>query len=304
MKNIREPIAAGTLYPSSPDKLRSDVLGLLGDFPASPLSGEWVAMVVPHAAYAYSGTVAAYNYRILRECLFDTVIILGPNHHRLGFRGTSIYARGAFKTPLGEMYIDEILAEEILSRDTGAVFDEEAHLREHSIEVQIPFLQVVSPQIKIVPISMADYHWKTCGRLAQAIVKGIKKSSGKKILIMASTDLSHYHPYERACQMDQIAIQDIESMDPGRLHMDAEHGMRCELCGFGPVLTTMLAARDLGAHMATTLFYRNSGDVTGEKDRVVGYASIVVLKEKLEGEEVLKEMEQEFWSEKEKKVLL
>ncbi|MBI1870368.1 MAG: AmmeMemoRadiSam system protein B [Chlamydiae bacterium] len=303
MSSIREPAVAGLFYPNSLAQLRADILSFLEKAAGIALHGELVGLILPHAGFPYSGQIAACGYHLLQSLKLDAVIIIGPNHKVEGFQGTSVYAKGGFKTPLGVLEVDEELAEDILSRDSGAVFNEKAHLKEHSLEVHVPFLQVVSPQVKMVPIVMADYQWKTCERLARAVVKAIKKRKEKKILLIASTDLSHYHSYEEALKMDKIAIQDIESMDPGRLYMDAAHQERSELCGFGPVLTTLIASRELGATKAKTLASANSGDVTEDWSRVVGYVSMAIMKGAMEGEEWFKEMEEAFLDEIERKAL-
>ncbi len=303
MSNVREPAVAGLFYSGSARQLKLDVLSFLKDVSLPQIPGELIALVVPHAGLTYSGRVAAHAYRVLQETVFDTAILIGPNHQGLGFPGTSVYAKGAFKTPLGEFKIDEDLAEMILCKDTGSVFNAVSHAKEHSLEVQIPFLQIIASHMKIVPIVMADYDWKTCSRLANAIVHAILAKKQKKIILIVSTDLSHYFSYEEAIRKDRIAIQDIESMDPGRLYMDAAKEERAELCGFGPMLTALLAVRELGANAVKTLNFANSGDVTGDKTKVVGYVSMAIFKRSLEDERLLAEMEEEFLSGLEKKSL-
>lgn len=297
---IREPVVAGLFYPNTAQKLKEDISVLLQHIPIQSITGDLLALVVPHSRYAYSGGIAAQAYQLLKFASYDSFIVLGTNHERLGFPGTSVYAKGTFKTPLGLMEVDAELAEDILVRDSGAVFDPAAHLVEHSIEVQVPFLQFILPHSKIVPIVMADYSWKACERLADAIVRAIRKARDRKVFIIVSTDLSQDHTYDEAVRMDKIAIQDIESMDPGRLHMDVACQTRTELCGFGPVITAMIAARKRGATSVKTFAYANSGDVTGDKTRVVGYASMAIYRRLNEDQELLEEIEEEFFLEKEK----
>lgn len=294
MKNIaRFPIGTGLFYPNSARKLKENVLELLERVaPISP-AGELVALVVPHGAYVSSGLVAAHAYRLLQSRPYDSLIVLGPNHQRAGFPGTSVYAKGSFKTPLGEMEVDAELAEDILANDSGAIFDLPAHSEEHSIEVQLPFLQTVLPSSKIVPIVMNDHSWKACERLADAMVKSIRRQSSKHILIIATTDLSQDRKYEDVVRMDKVAIQDIECMDPGRLHMDVVHGERSELCGFGPVLATLLATRKRGATYVKTLSYTNTGEMTGDEASVRGYVSMAISKRLNEDQELLEEIEEE-----------
>ncbi|MDI7260353.1 MAG: AmmeMemoRadiSam system protein A, partial [Thermodesulfobacteriota bacterium] len=191
------------------------------------------------------------------------------------FKGASLYDRGGYRTPLGLVPVDVELSKRMMEKWKGIQFLPEAHAQEHSLEVQIPFLQVVLKSFKLVPIVMEPYwSWETCHSLASAIAETVK---GKNILLIASSDLSHFHSYEKAVEMDKIVLGHLERFDPEGLNRDLKKG-RCEACGGGPVITMMLAAKALGATRGKVLKYLNSGDVTGDRNRVVGYGAALFYK--------------------------
>jgi AmmeMemoRadiSam system protein B/AmmeMemoRadiSam system protein A len=274
MGEIREPAVAGAFYPGRPDILSRDVKRYLEEAEKEKIDGEIIALVSPHAGYMYSGQVAAYAYKLIEGKTFDSVIVIGPSHRAL-FKGASIYDRGGYRTPLGVVPIDVELSKKIMEKRKEIQFLPEAHNQEHSLEVQIPFLQVVLKSFKLIPIVMEPYwSWGTCQYLASAIAETVR---GKKVLLIASSDLSHFHSYEKAVELDKIVLNHIERFDPEGLNRDLRDG-RCEACGGGPILSIMLAAKALGANKGKVLKYLNSGDVTGDRSRVVGYAAGVFYK--------------------------
>jgi len=274
MKEIREPAVAGAFYPDNPDVLSRDLKRYLENAKKEKLEGEIVALISPHAGYMYSGQVAAYAYKLLEGMTFDSVVVVAPSHRAL-FTGASIYDRGGFRTPLGIVPVDVELSKKMMGQRKEIQFLPEAHSQEHSLEVQIPFLQVVLKSFKLVPIVMEPYwSWETCQYLASAIAEGAK---GKKVLLIASSDLSHFHSYDKAVNLDRIVLSYIDRFDPEGLNRDLK-GERCEACGGGPVVTIMLAAKMLGANRGRVLKYANSGDVTGDRSRVVGYGAGVLYK--------------------------
>lgn len=275
--DLRKAAVAGLFYPSDKRKLVGEVRSFLNEAQNRPLSGTLMAAVVPHAGYIYSGRIAAEIYRLSALQNFDSCLILGPNHRGVGGQCSSIYEKGSFETPLGRLEIDYELAQAVLKHDALAVFNPLAHAAEHSIEVQIPFLQIVKPGIKIVPIVMSDYEYETCVRLAQAIQNAILEFPDKKVIILASTDFSHYHSYEKAVKMDSLAMNLIEEMNPEALFRRAESG-EIELCGLGPAIVTVLIMKKWGHIQVQKIQYANSGDVTGDKSSVVGYAAIAFIK--------------------------
>ncbi|MFB0526190.1 MAG: AmmeMemoRadiSam system protein B [bacterium] len=299
---VRRARWGGQFYDDSPKALRDSVEGFLKKVDQEKLPGELVALISPHAGYVYSGQVAAYAYRQLEGEDFDTVILLGPSH-RVPVRGASVCAEGWWQTPLGKVKVDSEIAKEIISKHELFYFDEKAHMDEHSLEVQLPFLQATLKDFEIVPIVVNDSSQELCQLLADAIVRSKGK---KKILIVASTDMSHYHPYGRACLIDGVAIRDLENFNLDSLRRDLTSG-KTELCGGAAVFTSVLAARACGANKIKLLRYANSGDVTGEKGRVVGYGAFAIVH--LKQEEKAPGLEKEkggkkMLNEKQQKVLL
>jgi AmmeMemoRadiSam system protein B/AmmeMemoRadiSam system protein A len=274
MKEIREPAVAGAFYPDNPEVLSRDVKRYLENAKKEKLEGEIVALISPHAGYMYSGQVAAYAYKLIEGKAFDSVVVVAPSHRAL-FRGASLYDRGGFRTPLGIVPVDLELSRKMMERRKEIQFLPEAHSQEHSLEVQIPFLQVALKSFKLVPIVMEPYwSWETCQHLASAIAGAVK---GKKVLLIASSDLSHFHSYDEAVRLDKIVLSYIDQFDPEGLNRDLK-SERCEACGGGPVVAIMLAAKMLGANRGKVLKYANSGDVTGDRSRVVGYGAGVIYK--------------------------
>lgn len=284
MKEIREPALAGSWYPGDPEILSRDVKRYLENAKEEKVDGEIVALVSPHAGYMYSGQVAAYAYKLIEGKSFDTVVVVGPSH-RFPFKGASLWDRGGFRTPLGVVPVDDELSKKLMEKRKEIRFIPEAHNQENSLELQIPFLQTVLKSFKLVPIAMEpDWSWETCQYLASAIAETVR---GKKVLLVASTDLSHYYTYNIAIELDRIFLNHIERFDIEGLNRDLKSN-RTEACGGGPVVTIMLAAKTLGANQSKVLKYLNSGDVTGDRSRVVGYAAGVFYKT-VGGKEKMKE---------------
>lgn len=267
---IRKSAFAGTWYPGRSSALRTSVEQFLGDASSVPPDGDVVALVSPHAGHVYSGHVAAHAYKTVQKAKYDAVIITGPSH-RVAFRGVSVFAGEGFETPLGVVQVETDLANRISKEGTCVFAGMEEHALEHSIEIQLPFLQIALEGISFVPILMGDQDSKTCSDLARAIVRA---SEGKKILVIASSDLSHYYPYDKAVKMDASILKNIEKMSPEGLFDDIRNHAG-EACGAGPIAVSMMVARELGADTAKVLKYADSGDITGDKNGVVGYAAAV-----------------------------
>jgi len=272
-QEVRTPAVSGMFYPDSPEELRTMVDDLLSEADEKRIEGELIALVAPHAGYMYSGPVAAYAYKVLEGLKFDTVILVGPSHFAL-FDGISVYKQGYYQTPLGSIGINSTLAERLIESDAKISFRPSAHIREHSLEVQLPFLQRTLEDFQIVPVLMGDQSEELCEILSKALVETI---GDERVLLIASTDLSHYHSYEEAEELDKIALDSIEKLDPEALNDDIK-ATRCELCGAGPVIAVISAAKELGADRAEILRYANSGDVTGEKGLVVGYGAVAIYR--------------------------
>jgi len=274
LNDVRPSILAGTWYPGNPDGLSKAIQGYLSRVEMTSLDGKLKALIVPHAGYAYSGPVAAHAYRLLQKTRFRRVILIGPSH-RLGFAGVSVNLQPGYETPLGIVPVDRKLARKILNTGPNTRWLRKAHSGEHSLEIQLPFLQTVLPNFKIVPIIMGQQDPDTCSNLSKTICQVL--SDAEDTLLIASSDLSHFHPYNQAKALDQIFIDHVRMFDPQGLSKDLLQG-KCEACGGGPVITILLAARDLGADKTSILSYANSGDVTGNHRSVVGYLSAAVIR--------------------------
>ena len=275
MLNVREPAVAGTFYPAHPETLSQQVREFLSRAEPKKIEGEIKALVSPHAGYIYSGGVAAYGYRLLQGSHYDLVAVISPSH-RVYFPGLSIWDGEAYRTPLGRIEVAQEEVRDLISSYPFISYHPQAHSQEHALEVQLPFLQVVLEGFKLIPIIMGDQGYDSCQRASQALAKVLM---GKKALIVASSDLSHYHPYSVAKSLDRVVIEDINDFDPKKLGEDISQG-RSEACGAGPVITAMLVSQTLGADRAEVLHYANSGDVVGDKGAVVGYLSAVIYKSK------------------------
>jgi AmmeMemoRadiSam system protein B len=267
--SVRRAAVAGSWYPGTPRELAAEVEGFLASAQPPAAGGELVALVSPHAGLRYSGPVAAHAYAILRGRRDLTAVLVGPSH-RVAFDGVAAVLRGGFETPLGVVPIDEELALAIRDAAPATVRDLPGpHRSEHSLEMQLPFLQHVVPGLRIVPLLMGSQARAECDGLAHALSAAV--AGRADVLLVASSDLSHYHPAPVANALDAHVVGDVERLDPERL-MDRLEREPGHACGGGPMVAVMRAARSLGASRATTLRYADSGDA-GERDksRVVGY---------------------------------
>ena len=275
---VRRPAVAGQFYEADPTRLRKSIeecfLHPLGPrkMPPAPKSGEEIAgLVSPHAGYVYSGPIAAHGYYYASSLPTpELVIIVGPNHWGLG-SGVATVPGGIWRTPIGDL---EVSAEDakVLVKTSGIVdFSEEAHRREHSIEVQLPFLQYIfDSKFKILPITMLFQDKDTAVEVGHAIAEIVK---GRRCLIIASTDLTHYESQREAERKDAAFINAALSLDVLKLYSVIQR-LDVSACGYGPVAALMTAANDLSLKKAELLKYATSGDVSGDKSSVVGYASI------------------------------
>ena len=270
MKKLRKSIIAGSWYPGDPSILRDDIDRYLRNVPDRELEGDVVGLIVPHAGYIYSGQVAAHAYKLIQGKKYDAVILIGPSH-RVAFGGVSIYNQGAYETPLGVIPVDENFAGEMKRLSNIIVDLPAAHAQEHSLEIQLPFLQVLLGHFLFVPLVMGDQSAAVCQELANVIYQVAKD---RHVLIVASSDLSHFHDYKKAKELDGVALRHIQDTDVEGFLDSLAHD-KTEACGSGPIAVTMLATHKLGARHALLLKYANSGDVTGDKSSVVGYASAV-----------------------------
>jgi len=265
---IREPVVAGQFYPGSPQKLRTMIKGLV-DEKAEKL--DVIGLLSPHAGYMYSGPVAGAT--ISRIKFKDTFIIMGPSHTGMG-KPFSIMTEGTWETPLGAVEIDSELAEKILASSKYLEKDHMAHLYEHSIEVQIPFLQYFKPDIKIVPIILIYSDSAIYKEIGKAIAKAIKEL-GREAIIIASGDMTHYEPHQSAEKKDTQAIEAMLNLDEDELTKRVEN-LRISTCAHAPLVSLISAAKDLGATEAELVQYKTLGDITGDYSSVVGYAGLII----------------------------
>ncbi len=276
--SVRKPAVSGSFYPSDPTELSKLIdqcyvhpLGPGKLPPAEPGSARIVSCVVPHAGYEYSGPVAAHSY-LWASSLRDPelIVVVAPNHYGVG-SGVSSYSGGEWETPLGRMKVDGAAAKE-LSEETGIVdFDPASHRVEHSLEVQLPFLQkLYGSAVPFVPISLAFQDIATAQELARGIASLVK---GRRALLVASSDLTHYEPAEQAQRKDLALIHDIERMDVGALYSTLD-SLQVTACGFGAIATVMGASKALGLGRGELLKYASSGDTTKDYTQVVGYGSL------------------------------
>jgi len=265
---VRRPVVAGQFYPAQASRLSEMISGMVD---ATAEKEEVIGLVSPHAGYPYSGPVAAAV--ISRVKFKDTFVILGPNHTGMG-KTLSIMTGGSWETPLGSIDIDAELAGQILATSKYLEDDDKAHQYEHSIEVQIPFLQYFKKDFRIVPITFS-YHspaaYKEVGREIAQAVKGLERD----VVIIASSDMTHYEPQESAEQKDSKAIEAILDLNENELLRRVDE-FGISMCGYAPTVALITAAKELGATRAELVRYQTSGDTTGDYSAVVGYAGIII----------------------------
>ena len=277
---IRKPAVAGAFYPANPETLVKTIENcFLGDFGVGeiPEMGKFegvdypINVMVPHAGYQYSGAVASHSYcKLVQNGFPEVFIILSPNHTGYGSE-ISVFNEGQWDTPLGSVEVDGEFADAIISKSDIATADFSAHIQEHSIEVQLPFLQYFSSDFKIVPITIGSQNFSTSSDLAKAIFDAGNELN-KSYSVVASTDLSHFNNQEKANKVDGFVLEDISEMNEFKLFEEVVQ-YNITMCGYGPVMTTILVSKMSNKNNCEILEYRTSGDVTGDFTSVVGYAS-------------------------------
>jgi hypothetical protein len=268
---VRQPAVAGRFYPAEPDTLTNSIREYLE--PAAPSHVKPIGIVVPHAGYMYSGHVAGAIYA--RIDLPERSVVLCPNHTGLG-TPLSIMSRGAWRTPLGDMQIEEELSAALMNEDPDLEEDTSAHRFEHAIEVQIPFMQHIGgSSVRFVPITVGTGDFRDLENLGQAIAKVVHQSA-PGTLIIASSDMNHYESDAVTRVKDRKAIDQILALNPRGLY-DVVRKENISMCGYGPTVAMLTAAKILGSTRAELVKYATSGDVSLDFDHVVGYAGIMVL---------------------------
>jgi AmmeMemoRadiSam system protein B len=273
-KDIRDNTGAGTWYPANPAELRQTIDLYLSKAMSPPPEGKIITGIVPHAGYIYSGQVAAYTYKMIQNASFKRVVLIGFSH-RVPFRGFSVSQYSGYKTPLGVALVDQDFSRALLSVSPQKKWVSQAEVQEHSLENQIPFLQTVLKDFKMVLVFMGEQDFQTCSLLANELTRLLSNTSDT--VILASTDLSHFHTDQQARALDGDFIKHVREFAPEALAKAVVSGS-CEACGAGPAIAGMLAARELGANRSVILHYANSGDVTGDRRQVVGYLSAALIK--------------------------
>jgi MEMO1 family protein len=276
MGEVRPAAVAGTWYPGSRAALERAVDSHVSaasqddasrrDAMSCPL-----AIIAPHAGLMYSGPVAAYAYQLVRGCAYSAVVLVGPSHY-IAFDGVSIWPRGAWETPFGPVTVAENLATTIAAACSAVTDRRDAHAREHSLEMQMPFIARLLPGVPVVPLVMGEQTRATSVELGDALARALAQpgSTAGPVLLVASSDLSHFNDAPTAAAMDRVVTGCVDAFDPEAL-MDALEREPMHACGGGPMVAVLRAARGLGATRTRVLRYGDSGDVSGDKARVVGY---------------------------------
>jgi len=266
---MREPVVAGQFYPADPAALLREIQSFLPP-PESPLAAK--ALIAPHAGYMYSGPVAGAVYRAVRPA--NRIIVLGPNHTGRGVP-LSLSPPGEWRTPLGAVAVDTDLNERLQKECTDLRQDRSAHAHEHSLEVQLPFLQVLAPGFRFSGICVGTADYSALDSLGHALARAIQ-SLQDPVLVVCSSDMNHYESAETALRKDRMAIEKIQQVDARGLYqvvIDEDISM----CGFAPAVSVLTACRELGAREGRLIKYANSGDVSGDYERVVGYAGLAIV---------------------------
>ncbi len=274
---VRPSAIAGSWYPGDPDELAAMVDEMLAA--VQPVDGAPIGLIVPHAGYAYSGPVAAYGFRQLEQGEYDVAIIIASDHQSPLSDPISVWAEGGFETPLGVVPVDVELAQALVAADPRITDDTAAHEGEHPIEIELPFLQRVCPNCSIVPILMGADDEETVRALADALLSALP---GRRAVVIASSDLSHYPTYDDALVVDGATLAAIETGNPARVQETIDGLMIADFpnlvtcaCGEGAILVTMRVVQGLGADTVTVLRYANSGNVSGDHSKVVGYGAVM-----------------------------
>jgi len=268
---VKQPNVAGGFYSADAKELSDSIDYLKESTGPVPTDRKVLIAIAPHAGYPYSGPVAAYTFKAIGHINYKTIVVIGPSHY-FPFEGISVWPKGGFKTPLGVVPVDEDFAQALLKENPKFQFLPDVFEREHSIEVELPFLQKTFDHVRIVPILMGDPNSEVCWDLAVALNKLIGQRDD--ILVLISSDMSHYYTYDVANQMDALTLQTIKEIDPKKF-FEGCISRKMEMCGFVPVTTALIYAKLRGIKHVEVLKHANSGDTSGDKSRVVGYSSVI-----------------------------
>jgi AmmeMemoRadiSam system protein B/AmmeMemoRadiSam system protein A len=281
-EKVRNPVVAGSFYPGDSTTLSQTVTNLLDQAVPPKIDGTLIGMVSPHAGYVYSGHVAASGYDLFKNKSINRVVVISPSHV-LAFDGSAVYNGTGYRTPLGTIPVDQKFCKKLADQHPSISLSADGHetirqgRAEHALEVQLPFLQSVLIEFTLIPIIMGDQQYETCRALGIALSELIKDD---KTVIIASSDLSHFHPYDEAVKLDEKVLTAVREWDHINLSRNLSRRV-WEACGGGPIVATMIASERLGANQSQIIKYANSGDVPiGKKNSVVGYMSAVFYRTK------------------------
>ena len=276
---VRRAAFAGQFYPADSSKLSKSIEYFIEDAVKDDY-GKPIALIAPHAGYIFCGQIIADSYNQAKNYKYDLIVILGTNHTTAGFHKIGIFPGTGFQTPLGISYIDTQAEEELINEDDDCVYNEEIHSQEHSIEVQLPFIQHLFPNTKILPVVVGEPNLKLCTKFGIALANILKN---RNALIVASSDLSHYPAFEDAVNVDRKTLEAVATMNSEFFEKEISSNTSEDIsnlatcaCGEGPIIAAMTAAKELGANSGAIVSYANSGNsLVGNRDKVVGYGSVV-----------------------------
>ncbi|MBN1635534.1 MAG: AmmeMemoRadiSam system protein B [Deltaproteobacteria bacterium] len=270
--SIRKSVISGSWYPGNPKTLRETVLGYLEEATIPEIPNRPSAIISPHAGYIYSGPVAAFAYKAVKNYYYTKVVVISPSH-RAHFPFLSVWGKGGYETPLGMISVDEVLCEKLTRESERIKVDKSPHMQEHALEIQLPFLQTIFGSFKLCPVIMGEQDISHSMALAGALHRSIDNPDD--VLVVASSDLSHFYNSVKAATMDNNIARRIEEFDVEGLGRDLAQGVS-EACGGGPIMAAMLYGKALSKTSCRVLKYANSGDVSGDKSSVVGYLAAVI----------------------------
>ena len=277
MRDVRPSAVAGSWYPATGAHLSEAVDAHLGAAAPGEVGACPRAIIAPHAGLMYSGPVAAYAYTLVRQCRYAAAVLVGPSHF-VGFQGVSVWPRGEWATPLGAVRVADALADALAAESRAIIEHPAAHWREHSLEMQLPFVARLLPGVPIVPLVMGYQQRETAMALGDTLARAItsyRTRAPGDVLLVASSDLSHYEDAATASRLDAVVLRHIEAFDSDGLMGAIEREPR-HACGGGPMVSVLRAAALLGGTRARVLRYADSGDVSGDKSSVVGYLAAAV----------------------------
>lgn len=274
LQQVGKPVVAGTFYPSDATELENAIANYLSNVKSNKISGDIKGIIVPHAGYEYSAQIAAFAFKQVQGKKYDTVVILAPSH-RDPFNGATIYKGDGYETPLGTLKIDKSLSAKIVNSNKYISFSNYGHRAEHSLEVELPFLQIALPGTKIIPIVVGGYDWDMCLNIGKSLAKNL---TNKNVLLLASTDLYHGDSYSECKRESKKTLNAMAAMLPQKL-CEGLLQKKYFACGGAPAVILQVAAKEFGANSAKVLAETNSNDVTGQRGGyVVGYGAIAVYK--------------------------